>query len=87
MTREKINLGEAFEKLKDKNRNYPMLLEGLIKAKEITNNEADDYRYAQAAGLLEGTIKAFLIIEGRIKFSDIDLSPLPTTEKQGDLSI
>lgn len=89
MTKEKIDLGAAFEKLKDKNRNYPMLLDALIKAKEITDNGTDDLAnaYAGAAGLLGGTIKGFLIVEGGLKFSDIDLSPLPTKEKQGDPSL
>lgn len=70
MTKEKLDLGKAFEKLKtdpDKNM-FKMLIQA---EKYLRENKKDEFKYAYAYGMLAGAIKAYLITETPLWYEDI----------------
>lgn len=87
MTKEKLDLGAAFAKLKKSD--HRTLLTKLVEAERyVKQNNNDPYKYPFAFGLLTGAVKAYLFVNSNLAWDDIDTlikSPALTEEKQGNV--
>lgn len=68
MTKEKLNLGEAFEKLKSDDKS---LFRAAVEA-EMKVRGTDEFRYAYAYGQLSAAVKGYLYIRNKMDFDEIN---------------
>jgi len=84
MTKEKLDLGKAFEKLKTSEERF--LFRKLIESERHLKTD-EEYKYPFAFGLLSGAVKGHFLAHTDITYKEIDdliNQPLPTNETQGD---
>lgn len=82
MTKEKLNLGAAFDKLKNKPDKEIFTM--LVRAEQyLKDPDQQEFKYAYAYGMLAGAIKAYLIAETPLYYKDIEEAVAANDEKQG----